>query len=156
MLNAYFEVKKSVTDRNNHLLKLFLEVNDEDGCDSWTADANVDLAENGNIIVHFSGFYHYDDYEPEERSIEFPVNLYESGTDEQIVGFLREYNKTSSKELLVKSTIDDLHIMGILRDTIGDEKFDRCLEFIKGDSYHYYLHRKNFVDSLLGDHNGPF
>ena len=155
MLNAYFEVKKSVTDRNNHLLKLFLEVNDEGGCDSWTADANVELSKNGNVIVIFSVFDQYDDYDPEEIVIEFPVKLYETGTDEQIIAFLKEFNKTSSKALLIKSTIDDLQSMAILRDVIGGEKFDKCVEFVKGGNSQY-LCCKNFVDSLLGDHNGPF
>lgn len=155
MLNAYFDVKKTITDRNNRLLELFLEVNDN-GLDTWTVDANVELAKNGNVIVVFSGFDQYDDYDPEERTVEFPVKLYETGTDEQIITFLKEFNKIGSKELLVKSTIDDLHSMGILRDTIGDEKFDKCIEFIKGGNSGYYLHRKNFVDSLLGDYNGPF
>lgn len=152
MLNAYFDVKKSIANRNNQLLELFLEVNDN-GLDTWTTNANVELAKNGNVIVIFSGSGQYD---PKEIIIEFPVKLYETGTDEQIITFLKEFNKTSSKELLIKSTIDDLQSMDILRDAIGDEKFDKCVEFVKGDNSGYYLHRKNFVDSLLGDLNGSF
>lgn len=152
MLNAYFDVKQSITNRNNQLLELFLEVNDN-GLDTWTTNANVELAKNGNVIVIFSGSGPYD---PKEIIIEFPVKLYETGTDEQIITFLKEFNKTSSKELLIKSTIDDLQSMDILRDVIGDEKFDKCVEFVKGDNSGYYLHRKNFVDSLLGDLNGSF
>lgn len=144
MLNAYFESKKVVTERNNQILELFLEVENLSG--NWDAGSNVEIASNGGVILNFwSVPDYYDDDEPEERTVNIPFTLYEKDTAEEIIAYFRQLSNQDVKFRLAKSIINDLHAMGILYEHIGAEKFAKCVEFAKGDTFHYYIERENLL-----------